>query len=321
MPDPLSCVLKVALPLPLPRCFDYLLPSPPPLVESLVGCRVRVPFGNGEKIGIVESAQMQGIPETELKTVLEVLDQEPVFSGELLQNLRWLSRYTHAPIGEVYATAMPSLLRQGRELPDNKIIAWELTPLGRHQWTYLRANTKLRKFAERLLKHPVTEDQLDLDTENWRATASNLKRRGLVERVALKLETHPVKKQAATAAQCRTKKGAARDRETGGGFSLPFARRRDRQRQDRSIFAGNCTLSFARKAGADSGAGNRIDTADAETFPRASWCSRLQHAFRLERWRTCACLVGDVAGAGACAGRNPLCGIRTDAEPRFDHRR
>ncbi|HNV83667.1 MAG TPA: primosomal protein N', partial [Arenimonas sp.] len=99
MPDSLSCVLKVALPLPLPRCFDYLLPSPPLLVESLVGCRVRVPFGNGEKIGIVESAQMQGIPETELKTVLEVLDQEPVFSGELLQNLRWLSRYTHAPIG------------------------------------------------------------------------------------------------------------------------------------------------------------------------------------------------------------------------------
>ena len=218
MPDSLSCVLKVALPLPLPRCFDYLLPSPPLLVESLVGCRVRVPFGNGEKIGIVESAQMQGIPETELKTVLEVLDQEPVFSGELLQNLRWLSRYTHAPIGEVYATAMPSLLRQGRELPDNKIIAWELTPLGRHQWTYLRANTKLRKFAERLLKHPVTEDQLDLDTENWRATASNLKRRGLVERVALKLETHPVKKQAAPQLNVEQKQVLHAIEKQGAGF-------------------------------------------------------------------------------------------------------
>ena len=218
MPDSLSCVLKVALPLPLPRCFDYLLPSPPLLVESLVGCRVRVPFGNGEKIGIVESAQMQGIPETELKTVLEVLDQEPVFSGELLQNLRWLSRYTHAPIGEVYATAMPSLLRQGRELPDNKIIAWELTPLGRHQWTYLRTNTKLRKFAERLLKHPVTEDQLDLDTENWRATASNLKRRGLVERVALKLETHPVKKQAAPQLNVEQKQVLHAIEKQGAGF-------------------------------------------------------------------------------------------------------
>ncbi len=195
MPETLVCVLKVALALPLPRCFDYVLPSPPLPVESLVGRRVRVPFGTGEKIGIVESAQMQGIPETELKTVTEVLDEKPVFYGELLQNLRWLSRYTHAPIGEVYATAMPVLLRQGGEVPDNKIIAWELTTLGRHQWTYLRANTKLRKFAERLLKHPVTEDQLDIDTENWRSTAGTLKRRGFVERVALKLETHPVKKQ------------------------------------------------------------------------------------------------------------------------------
>ncbi|MEO8000793.1 MAG: primosomal protein N' [Arenimonas sp.] len=195
MPETLTCVLKVALPLPLPRCFDYLLPDTLRASDVLVGCRVRVPFGNGEKIGIVESVQMLDVLETELKTVIEVLDRKPVFFGELLQNLRWLSRYTHAPIGEVYATAMPTLLRQGREIPDNKIIAWELTALGRHQWTYLRANTKLRKFAERLLKHPVTEDQLDIDTEGWRSTASTLKRRGFVERVALKLETHPTKKQ------------------------------------------------------------------------------------------------------------------------------
>ncbi len=195
MPDTLICVLKVALPLPLPRCFDYLLPETAQASESLVGCRVRVPFGSGEKIGIVESVEMQEVVETELKTVFEVLDQKPIFTSELLQNLRWLSRYTHAPIGEVYATAMPTLLRQGREIPDNKIIAWELTSLGKHQWTYLRANTKLRKFAERLLKHPMTEDQLDIDTENWRSTASTLKRRGLVERVSLKLETHPSKTQ------------------------------------------------------------------------------------------------------------------------------
>ena len=142
MPETPICIVKVALALPLPRCFDYLVGHTVQANESLVGCRVRVPFGNGEKIGVVESVQMQDVLEVELKTILEVLDTRPIFTGELLQNLRWLSRYTHAPIGEVYATAMPVLLRQGREVPDSKVLAWELTALGRHQWTYLRANTK-----------------------------------------------------------------------------------------------------------------------------------------------------------------------------------
>ena len=198
MPETSTCVLKVALPLPLPRCFDYLLPAPIQNGKSLVGCRVRVPFGNGEKIGVVDSMQLDAVVQsdlkTELKTIIEVLDSEPVFSGELLQNLRWLSRYTQAPLGEVYTTALPSLLRQGRDLPDNKIIAWDLTLLGRHQWTYPRTNTKLRKFAERLVKHPVSEDQFDADSENWRSTANTLKRRGIVERIALKSESHPGKK-------------------------------------------------------------------------------------------------------------------------------
>lgn len=184
------CILKVALPLPLPRCFDYLLPSSLRAEASFVGRRVRVPFGNGEKIGIIESIQYEDAVRNELKTILEIIDPEPIFSDGLLQDLRWLGRYTQAPQGEVYATAMPTLLRQGRELPDNKVAAWELTSSGSHQWTYLRPNTKLRKFAERLLKHPVSEDQLDADTENWRGTANILKRRGMIERIFLTPEKH-----------------------------------------------------------------------------------------------------------------------------------
>ena len=38
-----------------------------------------------------------------------MLDVEPLFRGELLDSLRWLVRYTHAPAGEVFATALPGL--------------------------------------------------------------------------------------------------------------------------------------------------------------------------------------------------------------------
>jgi primosomal protein N' (replication factor Y) (superfamily II helicase) len=183
------CVLKVALALPLPRCFDYLLPNEL-IGEDLPGRRVRVPFGKDEKIGVIDSLEIMDASQyatslTELKNIVEVLDAEPIFSRELFSSLRWLSRYTQAPIGEVFATALPVLLRQGQALPDNKVMAWELTSLGRHQYSFLRANTQLRKFAERLLKQPVSEDQLDIEKDHWRNSANTLKRRGLVERIAL----------------------------------------------------------------------------------------------------------------------------------------
>jgi primosomal protein N' (replication factor Y) len=45
-------VAHVALPVPLPRTFDYLLPDS--MVAS-AGCRVRVPFGTQQRVGIVVS--------------------------------------------------------------------------------------------------------------------------------------------------------------------------------------------------------------------------------------------------------------------------
>jgi primosomal protein N' (replication factor Y) len=43
----------VALPVPLPRLFDYLPPEGETLAADWIGRRVRVPFGRTEHIGIV----------------------------------------------------------------------------------------------------------------------------------------------------------------------------------------------------------------------------------------------------------------------------
>ena len=51
MPAPgpdLSHCLQVALPVPLPRLFDYLPPEGEAVTDHLVGQRVRVPFGSRE---------------------------------------------------------------------------------------------------------------------------------------------------------------------------------------------------------------------------------------------------------------------------------
>ena len=71
-------VAHVALPVPLPRTFDYLLPDGMPVKA---GCRVRVPFGKQERIGIVTAvSERSELPLDELKPVAEALDAEPVFS-------------------------------------------------------------------------------------------------------------------------------------------------------------------------------------------------------------------------------------------------
>lgn len=52
MSSPDDC-LQVALPVPLPRLFDYRAPAP--VGPSDVGRRVRVPFGPRTLVGIVAS--------------------------------------------------------------------------------------------------------------------------------------------------------------------------------------------------------------------------------------------------------------------------
>lgn len=98
--------LRIALPLPLPRLFDYAGADGQAALPDHVGCRVRVPFGNRELVGLV-AATGPAEDGVELRMVSSVLDDQPLLQGELLDSLRWLARYTHAPLGEVLATAQP----------------------------------------------------------------------------------------------------------------------------------------------------------------------------------------------------------------------
>jgi primosomal protein N' (replication factor Y) (superfamily II helicase) len=184
-----SCVLRVALALPLPRLFDYY-PSPEcPEPRALVGCRVRVPFGKGEKIGLALDIATMPKNHSGTKAILECLDQTPLLSGELLQSLRWLSQYTQAPIGEVIHTALPGLLRQGAALPDTAPIAWQLSELGKAQLPTLRKGSRIRALGEAFSEQPLTEEGIFVLFVNARDALNALKKRGLVERVLSRLHS------------------------------------------------------------------------------------------------------------------------------------
>src|SRR5579864_9174838 len=92
----------VALPVPLDMAFTYKIADRAPVI----GGRVLVPFRNDRLAGVV-TALHDRQPEVQTKTVLEVLDSEPVLDATLTQVGQWISQYYLAPIGEVFRTMLP----------------------------------------------------------------------------------------------------------------------------------------------------------------------------------------------------------------------
>lgn len=109
---PITKIICVAVPSPLTRLFDYLAP---PDSHPLPGMRVVVPFGKrtvqGVIVGLSDHSEI-----TELKTVIEILDAEPLFTPKLMELFKWASDYYHYPLGMLFAAVIPSWLRNDREL-------------------------------------------------------------------------------------------------------------------------------------------------------------------------------------------------------------
>lgn len=182
MSDP---VLRLALPLPLPQLFDYRPPAGLSAEPGLVGRRAQVPFGPRSLVGVIAEVGPPERADAPLRAADAVLDAAPVLQGELLASLRWLARYTHAPLGEVLSTALPAALRRGEALPDTHIWAWRLTEAGHTALPRLRGRP--RRLAERLAGpqqgDAVDEHRLDAALDDWRPAARSLRERGLIERI------------------------------------------------------------------------------------------------------------------------------------------
>ncbi len=124
-------VVRVAVPSPLRRLLDYSLP--PALAGGEIrGCRVRVPFGAREVVGVVlDTTDRTDVPADKLKPVRARLDPVPVLAPDLLALCRWAASYYHHAPGDVIATALPVLLRQGEAAGRRKLPVWRATPGGR----------------------------------------------------------------------------------------------------------------------------------------------------------------------------------------------
>ncbi len=119
-------VVRVALDIPLPRDFDYLAED---AVAEDIGRRVCVPFGRGEKIGIIVAlAPSSGLPPEKLKPVCAILRDMPALPADWLALNDFASRYYQHPLGEVMALALPPRLRRRGALPRRKPAAADDPP-------------------------------------------------------------------------------------------------------------------------------------------------------------------------------------------------
>lgn len=108
--------LRIALPTPLRRLFDYLPPQGVDPKAFIPGVRIRVPFQSRTLIGLLtEVVDKTSVPYGKLKEATEVLDKSPLLPKDVDQLCQWAADYYHYSLGEVLSAAMPTLLRKGKE--------------------------------------------------------------------------------------------------------------------------------------------------------------------------------------------------------------
>ena len=122
--------VQVALDLPVLREFTYAVPEA--MWDRVApGARVAVPFGRGRagagggarkrggargggrEVGVVVGLATESeLPAARLRTILDVLDEEPVVGEELLELTRWIADEYACSWGEALAAVLPAPLKR-----------------------------------------------------------------------------------------------------------------------------------------------------------------------------------------------------------------
>ncbi|MBI1731646.1 MAG: primosomal protein N' [Gammaproteobacteria bacterium] len=107
-------LIRVALPVPLRRTFDYL--APPACADQALqpGCRVRVPFGRKRTLAglILSRPGSTDVSPGKLKSALAAVDPQPLLSGPHLGFLLQAAAYYQHPVGDALLRTLPGKLRR-----------------------------------------------------------------------------------------------------------------------------------------------------------------------------------------------------------------
>ncbi|NOX42814.1 MAG: primosomal protein N' [Gammaproteobacteria bacterium] len=182
-------VLRISIPSPLRRLFDYLPASQHEFDQMQLGIRLEVPFGSRKAVGLlVEKANSTEFDQAKLKFAADVLDHQSLLSDDILALLKWVAGYYHHPPGEVFFSALPTLLRKGKSIQPDLIKKWCLTDAGNRldvstlgqRATRQKQLLVLLKSTSATSENALDAKQLDKQLSNWRPIMAKLVEKQLV---------------------------------------------------------------------------------------------------------------------------------------------
>ena len=106
---------RVALDTPVRREFSYHVPESCESLEP--GCRVRVPFGRRETLGVVVGVDAHApadIPADRIRSISAKLDVEPLLTPALLRLAKSIADETFCSWGQALSAMLPAALRRDR---------------------------------------------------------------------------------------------------------------------------------------------------------------------------------------------------------------
>lgn len=160
-------IAEVLLPVPLNHGFDYRVGEAP----VGVGQRVLVEFGSGkQQVGLVLSLRDETADDqdnTQLKTLLRVLEDFPVVDSHWLDLIQFAARYYVEPLGKAYRNALPKRLRHAEPLALPTVTHYSLSDSG-----------KLALEQQLLNNAPKQQRLLTRLSENGTLSSSYLKTQG-----------------------------------------------------------------------------------------------------------------------------------------------
>ena len=161
-------IAAVALNVPLDKLFHYRIPHH--LRPTLkVGHRVRVPFGpRGMRIGVCVRITDQS-PVSELKSIAEIVGENPAFERAMLDLTRWMADYYAFPWGQALNAALPAGFDPEAPAPALTTVRSDLT-------ADLLAQRR-RRSARKPRARPESSGSSRMLTEKWFRVSSAAKQR------------------------------------------------------------------------------------------------------------------------------------------------
>ena len=199
--------LRIAVAAPLAELFDYLPPASPSGQPLLPGMRVLVPFGRGQRVGIITAIVAESaLSEDRLKSVKAVLDRLPLLAETDLRLVLWAAAYYRSSPGEALFSALPARLRRPEPLLSGAPPGWRArTPASSDADSRERIMRRAPRQAEALAlldAHPGGLDDTTLRARlgDCAPALRALAQKGLIERCRMEAEMDAAPTRVLTAA-------------------------------------------------------------------------------------------------------------------------